>query len=77
MLNKKISTIFYQTNQKQTLNNDIYIDDIKIDKNALSNNFDNNKLYDREVENENDNKNFILDLNHFIPIDEKKLINTI
>ena len=77
ILNKKISTISFQTNQKQTLNNDINIDDIKNDKNALSNSFDNNKLYDKEVENENDNKNFILDLNHFIPIDEKKLINTI
>ena len=76
ILNKKISTISFQSNQKQTLNNEFNIEDIKNEQNALSSSFIESKLYDNNLENENDNKNFILDLNHFIPIDEKKLINT-
>ena len=75
-LNKKVSTISFNSKQRQLLDNEINLDDITFHKNALSNSSDVNKIYDKEDENENDNKNFILDLNHFIPIDENKLINT-
>ena len=77
LLNKKVSTFSFVNKQKQNLDNDINIDDSPYHKNILSNSMDENKLYDKDEESEIDNnKNFILDLNHFIPIDENKLINT-
>ena len=77
-INKKISTASFNVNQKKILDNEININDFPFHKNVLSNNLDRSKEYDKEDENENenDNKNFILDLNHFIPIDENKLIKT-
>ena len=77
LLNKKVSTFSFVNKQKQNLDNDINFDDSPYHKNILSNSMDENKLYDKDEESEIDNnKNFILDLNHFIPIDENKLINT-
>ena len=77
-LNKKVSTISFNNQQKQTLDNDINIDEAPFHKNVLSNSLDENKLYDKDEESGIDNnKNFILDLNHFIPIDENKFKNTI
>ena len=76
ILNKKLSTISFNSKQKHLLDSGINLDAINYHKNSLSNSSDGNKIYDKEDENENDNKNFILDLNHFIPIDENKLINT-
>ena len=44
----------------------------------LSNSLNEEKIYiNNEDEEQDSNKNFILDLNHYIPIDEDKLINTI
>lgn len=74
ILNKKISTVSFNNSQKKFMDNEINIDDFPFHKNVLSNNLDKSKEYDNE--DENDNKNFILDLNHFIPIDENKLIHT-
>ena len=75
ILNKKLSTISFNSKQKHLLDSGINSDAINYHKNVLNNSSDVN-IYDKEDENENDNKNFILDLNHFIPIDENKLINT-
>ena len=77
LLNKKVSTISFNNQQRQILDNDINLDEAPFHKNILSNSLDENKLYDKDEESGIDNnKNFILDLNHFIPIDENKLINT-
>ena len=75
ILNKKESTISFTSKQKQILDSEINLEDINYHKNVLSNSSDRSKIYDKEEEI--DNKNFILDLNHFIPIDENKLIDTI
>ena len=77
ILNKKISTISFNSNQRKFLDTDLNIEELSLslNKNILNNSLNENNLYD---ENEKDNnKNLILDLNHFIPIDEDKLINTI
>ena len=77
ILNKKVSTISFTSKQKQLLDNEINMKELSYNKkNGLSNSLEENKIYNKEDENENDNKNFILDLNHFIPIDENKLIDT-
>ena len=77
ILNKKVSTISFTSKQKQLLDNEINMKELSYNKkNGLSNSLEENKIYNKEEENENDNKNFILDLNHFIPIDENKLIDT-
>ena len=64
---KKPISISYNPNQIENIeiNNDI-----DLNKNQKNISFDNN---DNEFDN---NKNFILDLNHYIPIDKNKLINT-
>ena len=51
---------------------------LPFNKNMLSNSLNEEKIYiNNEDEEQDSNKNFILDLNHYIPIDEDKLINTI
>ena len=87
-LNTKGSTISFNTKQKQIFD-DINIDELNdpLHKNVLSNSLDEKKkIYNNDKENgkdsdnedeHNNNKNFILDLNHYIPIDENELINTI
>ena len=77
ILNKIISTISFNSKQKEIFDTDINREDISLsNKNLLSNNLDENIFFTNEDEKDN-NKNFILDLNHFIPIDEDKLFNTI
>ena len=78
--NKKGSITSFNAKERQILDNEINIKEMFYHKNLLSNNLDKNNLTDKEneIEIESDNnKNFILDLNHFIPIDENKLKNTI
>ena len=78
--NKKGSITSFNAKERQILDNEINIKEYFYHKNLLSNNLDKNNLTDKEneIEIESDNnKNFILDLNHFIPIDENKLKNTI
>ena len=80
ILNKKISTMSFNSKQKKVLDNDNILNEfsIPLDKNMLSNSLNEERIYiNNENEEQDSNKNFILDLNHYIPIDEDKLINTI
>ena len=79
-INKKGSRTSF-AKEINAFDGEINIDDL-YHKKILSNNLEKNNISDKENENEieiesDNNKNFILDLNHFIPIDEKKLKNTI
>ena len=80
VLNKKVSTISFNSKQKQVLDNDNNLNEFSLpfNKNMLSNSLNEEKIYiNNEDEEQDSNKNFILDLNHYIPIDEDKLISTI
>jgi hypothetical protein len=79
ILNKKVSTISFNSKQKKVLDNDNILNDffVPLNKNMLSNSLNEERIYiNNEDEEQDSNKNFILDLNHYIPIDEDKLINT-
>ena len=79
ILNKKVSTMSFNSKQKQVLDNDNNLNEfsLPLNKNMLSNSLNEEKIYiNNEDEEQDSNKNFILDLNHYIPIDENKLINT-
>ena len=79
MLNKKVSTMSFNSKQKQVLDNDNNLNEfsLPLNNNMLSNSLNEEKIYiNNEDEELDSNKNFILDLNHYIPIDEDKLINT-
>ena len=66
-------------NQNNDINNTLNeLNDKSIKKKSMNQSFDENMFSDDNKDDALmlDNKNFILDLNHFIPIDKTKLMNT-
>ena len=77
-INKKISSTSFNSKRDGKLEQELDISK-NFDKKRLNTNLNSNKknIIIKDISEFDNNKNSILDLNHFIPIDKKKLINII